>query len=143
MNFEDKVRASFERQAVMKTLGMTLARVAHGQVDIEFCHRDDLTQQHGFLHAGVVTTALDSACGYAAFSMMAEEAAVLSVEFKTSLLRPAKGDRFVARGRVIKPGRTITFCEASAYALSDGEETLIATMTGSMMAVHGRADVKH
>lgn len=143
MDFEEKVRSSFQRQAVMKTLGMTLERVDKGEVDIAFTHRDDLTQQHGFLHAGVIATALDSACGYAAFSMMPEEAVVLSVEFKTNLMRPAKGERFVARARVVKPGRTITFCEASAFAITADKETLIATMSGSMMAVYGRPEVKH
>lgn len=142
MNFEERVRASFERQTVMKTLGMELTRVAEGEVDIEFPYREELTQQHGFIHAGVLATALDSACGYAAFSMMPEDAAVLSVEFKTSLMRPAKGERFVARARVLKPGRTITFCEASAYAISGQKETLVAAMTGSMMAVRERAGIQ-
>ncbi len=126
----------------MKTLGMELTRVAEGEVDIEFPYREELTQQHGFIHAGVIATALDSACGYAAFSMMPEDAAVLSVEFKTSLMRPAKGERFLARARVIKPGRTITFCEASAYAISGQKETLVAAMTGSMMAVRERAGIQ-
>ena len=119
-----------------------MTRICLGEVDIEFSYRESLTQQHGFIHAGVITTALDSACGYAAFSMMPEEAAVLSVEFKTSLLRPAKGERFIARARVVKPGRTISFCEASAFAISGGQEKLIATMTGSMMTVLGRSDVR-
>jgi uncharacterized protein (TIGR00369 family) len=97
------------------------------------------TQQHGFIHAGIVATALDSACGYAAFSLMPADAAVLTVEFKTNLLAPAKGERFRFRGRVIKPGRTITVCEAKAVALgTNAEETLIATMTGTLMALFDR-----
>lgn len=126
----------------MKTLGMTLARVAEGEVDIEFPYQEALTQQHGFIHAGVIATALDSACGYAAFSMMSEDAAVLSIEFKTNLMRPARGERFVARARVVKPGRTVTFCEASAFAITGDKETLVASMSGTMMAVRGRAEVQ-
>lgn len=142
-NFEQRVRDSFDRQIVMKTLGMSLERVAPGEVDISFSHRDTLTQQHGFLHAGIVTTALDSACGYAAFSLMSEDAAVLSIEFKTNMLRPAQGKRFVARGRVVKAGRNVTFCEASAFALEEQGETLIATMQGTMMSVRGRSGVEN
>ena len=143
MNFESRVRESFEKQAIMQTLGMSLQRVIKGEVDISFPHRKDLTQQHGFIHAGVLATALDSACGYAAFSTMPEDAAVLSIEFKTNLLRPAKGSNYSARARVVKAGRNITFCEASAYALNDDKETLVATMSATMMAVRGRDDVKN
>ena len=141
MNFESRVRKSFDKQAVMHTLGMSLERVAKGEVDITFSHREDLTQQHGFIHAGVLATALDSACGYAAFSTMPEDAAVLSIEFKTNLLRPAKGSSYSARARVVKAGRNITFCEASAYAVKEVQETLVATMSATMMAVRGREDV--
>lgn len=126
----------------MQTLGMSLRRVAAGEVDIVFDHRKDLTQQHGFIHAGILATALDSACGYAAFSTMSEDAAVLSIEFKTNLLRPAKGDSYSARARVVKAGRNITFCEASAYAHTEDQETLVATMAATMMSVRGRDGVK-
>ncbi len=143
MNFELRVRESFEKQAVMHTLGMSLQRVAKGEVDITFDHREDLTQQHGFIHAGVLATALDSACGYAAFSTMSEDAAVLSIEFKTNLLRPAKGSIYSARARVVKAGRNITFCEASAFAHSEDKEVLVATMSATMMAVRGREDVNN
>lgn len=142
-DFEARVRASFARQAVMATLGMELERVAAGEVDIGFRHRPDLTQQHGFLHAGILATALDSACGYAAFSLMPADAAVLSVEFKTNMLRPARGDRFVARAQVVKAGRTITVVEAKAYALESDREVLVASMTGTMMAVFQRPGVEH
>ena len=101
-----------------------------------------MTQQHGFLHAGVVSTALDSACGYAAFSLMPEDAAVLTIEFKINLLAPAKGERFRMEGRVLKPGRTITVCEGRAYALQDQKETLIATMNCTLMTVMGRTDIR-
>src|ERR687890_39497 len=100
--YESRVRASFERQTFMATLGAQLARVEPGEVDIALSPRDDLVQQHGFLHAGVLASIADSACGYAALSLMPPGAAVLSVEFKVNLLAPAKGDRIVARGRVIR-----------------------------------------
>src|SRR5689334_14579650 len=99
--YESRVRASFERQTFMATLGARLARVEPGEVDIELSPRADLVQQHGFLHAGVLASIADSACGYAALSLMPPGAAVLSIEFKVNLLSPGKGDRFVARGRVI------------------------------------------
>ena len=140
-DFKQRIRDSFARQAVMETMGMRLTRVELGEVDISFSHRDDLTQQHGFLHAGVIATALDSACGYAAFSMMSEDAAVLSIEFKTNMLRPARGKEFVARARVVKAGRNVSFCEASAFSIEGDSETLIATMQGTMMSVRGRSDV--
>jgi uncharacterized protein (TIGR00369 family) len=100
--------------------------------------RDDLTQQHGFLHAGVVATVVDSACGYAALSLMPEGAAVLSIEFKVNLLAPAKGEQIVARGRVIKAGRTISVVSGEVHAVRDGEEHLVTTMVGTMMVVSGR-----
>ena len=119
----------------MHTLGMELLDVKAGECIIGFSYREDLTQQNGFIHAGVIATALDSACGYAAFSMMPEDADVLSIEFKTNLMRPAKGDRFEARARVVKPGRTVFFTEASLFAISDDEEKLVASMAGTMMVV--------
>ena len=99
-NFEQRVRASFERQAAMATLGATLTRVSPGEVVLELAFRPELTQQHGFLHAGIVTSVMDSACGYAALSLMDAGAAVLTVEFKVNLLAPAQGARFRATGRV-------------------------------------------
>lgn len=139
--FEARVRDDFSRQPVMATLGMELGRVAPGEVEVLFRHRPDLTQQHGFLHAGILATALDNACGYAAFSLMPPGAQVLSVEFKTNLLRPARGERFVARGTVLKAGRTVSVCEAKAYALDGDRETLVASMTGTMMTVLERPDL--
>lgn len=130
-----RVKESFQRQRVMHTLGMELLDVKAGECIIGFSYREDLTQQNGFIHAGVIATALDSACGYAAFSMMPEDADVLSIEFKTNLMRPAKGDRFEARARVVKPGRTVFFTEASLFAISDDEKRLVASMAGTMMAV--------
>ena len=139
-DFETRVRDSFARQRAMATLGARLARVAPGEVDIELPYRADLTQQHGYLHAGIVATVLDSACGYAAFTLMPATATVLSVEFKTNLLAPAAGETFVARGRVLRSGRTITVCEASGIMREGGRETAVAHMLGTMMALHGKPD---
>lgn len=136
--FEARVRGSFARQRVMDTLGARLVRVDPGEVEVELPYREDLTQQHGFLHAGIVTTVLDSACGYAAFSLMPADAAVLSIEFKTNLLAPARGELLRARGRVVRAGRTITVCEGEAWMLDAGEERHVATMLATMMAVRGR-----
>ena len=137
-NFEQRVRASFARQAVMATLGATLARVAPGEVTIDIPFRPDLAQQHGFLHAGVAASVMDSACGYAALSLMEPGAAVLSVEFKVNLLAPARGDRFRAIGRVVRAGKNVTV--VSGEFRVDGESgPLVAIMTGTMMAVRDRA----
>lgn len=137
-DFERRVRASFSRQRVMATLGATLAHVAPGEVDIVLPYREDLTQQHGFHHAGVTTTIVDSACGYAALTLMPAGAAVLTVEFKVNLLAPGDGERFVARGRVLKPGRTITVSTGEVFAVKGGVERLVATMTATNMTLLDR-----
>lgn len=137
-DFERRVRASFESQRVMQTLGATLETVEPGQVAIVLPYRADLTQQHGFLHAGVVATIGDSACGYAAFSLMAADAGVLTIEFKINLLAPARGERFRAVGRVIRPGRTITATAADVLA----DDQLVATLTATVMTVVDRPDVR-
>lgn len=137
-DFEARVRESFRRQRVMETLGARLVRVAAGEVEVEMPFREELTQQHGFLHAGVVTTVLDSACGYAAFSLMPADAAVLSIEFKTNLLAPARGDRLLARGRVVRAGRNVTVCQADGVMVSAEGERHVATMLATMMTVRGR-----
>ena len=147
--FVERVRASFERQAAMATLGATLTRVAPGEVNIELPFRVEFTQQHGFLHAGIVTSVMDSACGYAALTLMERGAAVLSVEFKVNLVAPARGSRFRATGRVVRAGRTVTVASAEFRAVDGaGDELsatapgtqgeLVAIMTGTMMTVRGR-----
>ena len=141
-NYEARVRESFARQAAMDTLGATLAEVAPGRVVITLPWAAHLTQQHGFLHAGMVSTALDSACGYAGFSLMPADAAVLTIEFKINLLAPAQGESFRMVGSVIKPGRTVTVAEGHAYALHQGKEKLVATMGCTLMAVVGRENVR-
>jgi uncharacterized protein (TIGR00369 family) len=137
-DFAARVRASFNRQQFMATIGARLTRVDPGEADIEIAVRDDLAQQHGFLHAGVVAAVADSACGYAALSLMPVGAAVLSTEFKVNLLAPAAGDRIIARGRVIKAGRTLSVCMAEVSAVRGDEETLVATLVGTMMTVRDR-----
>jgi uncharacterized protein (TIGR00369 family) len=141
-DYEERVRHSFARQQAMATIGAELTMVTPGIVEIEMPYSQALTQQHGFLHAGVISTALDSACGYAAYSLMPADAAVLTIEFKVNLLAPGKGDRFLFRGTVTKPGRTIIVADGQAYAFgATGEAKLIATMTGTMMTVTGREGI--
>ena len=138
-----RVRASFDLQGAMTTLGATLGRVEPGLVEISLPWAQELTQQHGFLHAGIVATALDSACGYAAFSLMAAGTGVLTIEYKVNLLAPAKGQRFRMVGEVIKPGRTISVAEGRAYAIDQGREKLIATVSCTLMSVVGRDDIQN
>jgi uncharacterized protein (TIGR00369 family) len=136
--FQTRVRDSFLRQGVMKTLDVEIVGLRPGEIDLAMPYASAFTQQHGFLHAGIVATVLDSACGYAAFSLMPADASILTIEFKTNLLAPARGARFLFKGKVVKPGRTITVCEGNAFAIDGGEEKLIATMTGTLMALFGR-----
>jgi len=138
--FEVRVQESFARQAAMATLAARLGRIAAGEVDVLMEHGAHLTQQHGFLHAGIVASALDSACGYAAYTLMPADAAVLTIEFKINLLAPARGPSFRFEGRVAKAGRTISVVEGRALQFaSDGSgEVLIATMTATTMTVVGR-----
>jgi uncharacterized protein (TIGR00369 family) len=124
--FEARVRASFTRQKVMGLIGAELTRVVPGQVEIELAFRDDLTQQHGFFHAGIVGTIADSAGGYAAYTLMPAEASVLSVEYKMNLLSPADGERLVASGQVLKSGRTLTVCDLEVVVVKDGTRTVCA-----------------
>jgi uncharacterized protein (TIGR00369 family) len=139
--FEARVRASFERQRAMATIGARLVRVEPGEVELELPFREDLTQQHGFLHAGIVTTLIDSACGYAALSVMDKESAVLSVEYKVNLLAPAVGERMRAVGRVIKSGRTLVVCTGEVIAVAGASESVVTLMQATMMAVRGRPDL--
>ena len=140
-HYEPRVRASFARQRFMATLGATLERVSPGEVAIAFGFRDDLTQQHGYLHAGVMTAVADSACGYAALTLMERDAGVLAVEFKVNLLAPGRAPRFVAVARVVRSGRTLTVCSCEVIAEADGARTTIALLQGTMMVVRGREGV--
>ena len=136
-DFEARVRASFARQRVMETFGARLQSVAPGEVEITLDFREELTQQHGYLHAGVVAAVVDSACGYAALSLAPAGAEVLSIEFKLNLLAPAAGESFAARARVVRAGRNVTVCAGDLFAQKAGGEKLVATMLGTMMTVGG------
>ena len=137
--FENRVRRSFDAQTVMRTINARLSEVAPGRVVIELPHQPELTQQHGFLHAGISSTIMDSACGYAAFSLMPKEAEVLTVEFKINLLAPASADYFCAVGEVRKSGKQIFVSEADLVAYTGDTGKLVASMTGTLMAVYPQA----
>jgi uncharacterized protein (TIGR00369 family) len=138
-DFERRVRESFVRQKFMATLGATLDVVRAGEIHIAFSHREDLTQQHGYLHAGVLASVADSACGYAALTLMPPGAAVLTVEFKVNLMAPAAGEAFVARGRVVRAGRTLIATAGDVFAVDGGRETHVLTMLGTVMTVKNRS----
>ncbi|MBW2296438.1 MAG: PaaI family thioesterase, partial [Deltaproteobacteria bacterium] len=114
--YKEKVIESFNRQGMMKTINASIIAIRPGEIELAFPYQSNLTQQHGFIHAGIVSTMLDTACGYAAFSLMPENAAVLTIEFKVNLLSPAKGERFQAVGKVKKPGKNITVTEGELFS---------------------------
>ena len=131
--FAEEVKESFGKQTVMTLIGAELTRVEPGVIEITLPYRTDLTQQHGYVHAGIITTIADSACGYAAYTLMPPGSDVLAVEFKVNLMRPASGETFVARAEVIKSGRTLTVVRADVHAVTGGQRELIAIMQGTMM----------
>ena len=135
-NFAARIRESFGRQKAMKLIGATLTRVAAGEVEISLPYRDELTQQKGFIHGGIVGMIGDSACGYAAFSLMPAGGSLVTVEYKMNILRPAQGS-LVARGTVIRAGRTLTVARGEVYA-QDG--THVATMQQTLMALPDTPD---
>jgi uncharacterized protein (TIGR00369 family) len=137
-----RVRDSFSRQSFMAHIGAELSLLELGIVELAINRTPELLQQHGFLHAGVLTSLMDSACGYAALSQMDEDSSVLSVEFKVNLLAPAAGQRFIARGQVLRTGRTLTVCRAEAFSADEGQRRLIAAMQATMMAVRDRPSVR-
>jgi uncharacterized protein (TIGR00369 family) len=136
--FEQMVRASFNRQGAMRLIGARLALVEPGLVEIELPFRADLTQQHGFFHAGVTSMIADTAGGYAALSLLPAGETMLTVEFKINLLAPATGDRLLATGRVVKPGRTLTVCTLEVHAVAAGESKLCAFGLQTMMSLAAR-----
>jgi uncharacterized protein (TIGR00369 family) len=140
-DFETRVRASFARLTLMQTIGARLLRVMPGAVEIELPFRNDLTQQHDFLAAGIVTAIVDTACGYAAMSLMPAGAEVLTVEYKVNFLSPARGHQMLARGHVLKPGRTLMVCAGEVVTVADGEEKTVATMLATMIRIQGRPDI--
>jgi uncharacterized protein (TIGR00369 family) len=134
--FVEEIEQSFAKQTVMSLIGGELTRVEPGVVEITLAYRSDLTQQHGYVHAGVITTIADSACGYAAYTLMPPNSDVLAVEFKVNLMRPAQGETFVARAEVIKSGRTLTVVRADVHALTGNDQReLVAIMQGTMMCL--------
>ena len=132
-DFERDLREGFARQSLMSSFGARLEKIAPGEVDIAIDARADLLQQNGFVHAGVLTSIADSACGGAAITLMPPGSDVLSIEFKVNLLAPAAAPRFVARARVLRAGKTITVCRADIFGIDGANETLVATMLGTMM----------
>jgi len=137
--YRERITASFEHQPMMKTMGVHLVAIAPGHVEFSMEFGEHLTQQNGFLHAGALSTALDSACGFSAYTLMPAEASILTIENKVNLLRPALTGPFRIIGNVIKPGRTIIISEGHAY---DGSGKLTATMTATNMAIVDRPDVE-
>jgi uncharacterized protein (TIGR00369 family) len=131
--FVQAVKESFGQQTIMDLIGAELTCVEPGVIEITLPYRADLTQQHGYIHAGVITTIADSACGYAAYTLMPPGSDVLAVEFKVNLMRPAKGETFVARAEVVKSGRTLTVVRADVHALTGDQRELVAIMQGTMM----------
>jgi uncharacterized protein (TIGR00369 family) len=141
-NYAERVRASFDRQQAMALLGAQLRTVEPGQTEIVLPYREELSQQHGFVHAGIVTAIADSACGYAPLSLMPPDVGVLTVEFKVNLLNPASGLRLVARGQVVKPGRTLMVCTADVTAVrEDGTMRPVALMQATIMVVRDRSNI--
>ena len=135
-NFESRVHASFARQTLMRTISASISRLAPGEVDISMPMQAGLSQQDGFVHAGIITAIVDSACGYAALSLTAAGKEVLTVEYKVNFLSPAAGEVFVARGRVTRAGKTITVCSGDVVAESGGQQKLIASMLATMMTIN-------
>jgi uncharacterized protein (TIGR00369 family) len=138
--FTQRVRESFERQGAMRTIGATLAALEPGYCAIELVPRPAVSQQHGYVHAGIVAAIVDSAGGYAGFTLFPADASVLTVEFKLNLLAPAQGERLVAEGFVVKSGRTLTITRGEVHGIERGQRTLVALMQQTLMTMHGRAD---
>lgn len=139
-DFATRVRDSFDRQNAMGFIGARLTRIEPGLAEIELPYRDELTQQHKFFHGGISTMIADSAGGYAAYSLFPATSSVLTVEFKISLLAPAAGEKLVARGRVVRPGRTLTICDLEVDAIKDGRATAVLKGLQTLICLHDRAD---
>ncbi len=140
-DFEARVRKSFAAQGVMSHIGARLRRIEPGLCEIELPYSDGVSQQHGFFHGGIIGTIADSAGGYAAFSLMGAKDGILTVEFKLNLMAPADGEVLIARGEVLRPGKTLTVCRAEVDIIKDGQETPCATMQQTLMRIADRSDV--
>ena len=134
-DYETRVLSSFKKQPVMKTIGAHLVKMSPGEVVIEFSYDQSLTQQNGYIHAGIVTTVVDSACGYAAYTLMPADSDVLTIEYKINFMSPAKGETFRGIGKVLKSGRTLTVCAGDVVAIEDGKERVVATMQATMICL--------
>lgn len=139
----EHVRESFARQGLMRHLGAELVALHSGECEIRVAHRQELTQQHGYFHAGVTASIADSASGYAAYSVMPADSSVLTVEYKINLVAPAKGAALIARGRVLRAGKTLKICAADVFIVNGTEEILCATSLSTIMALAGRSDSQH
>jgi uncharacterized protein (TIGR00369 family) len=135
---EGRIRASFAKQGLMRTLGATLGNITSGQVEVVLVPKPEISQQHGFVHAGAISAIADSAAGYSALSVMPMDRGVLTTEFKINLLAPARGERIIARGKVVKAGRTLTLAQTEVFAGNEEKEQLIALLTATFMAIDGR-----
>lgn len=140
-DYQQKVAQSFARQQFMQYIGARISRIEPGFCEIQLPHKPELTQQHGYFHAGIISTMADNAAGYAAYTLMPAGSSVLSVEFKLNLLAPGDGDRLIGRGRVVKPGRTLTICRADVFNVKGEAESLCATALLTMMALRGRSEI--
>lgn len=139
-HFAERVRASFERQNAMHLIRASLPVIEHGRTEIHLPHWSGVEQQHGFVHGGVVGMIADSAAGYAAMTMVSPTASVLTVEYKMNLVAPADGEKLIARGKVVRPGRTLIITQAEVFALKDDQETLCALMQQTIMVMHGKTE---
>jgi len=139
--YAERVQSSFNRQQVMALLGAKVTRLAPGECEIQLPFKAELTQQHGYFHGGIIGTIADSAGGYAGFTLMPEGSSVLTVEYKMNLLAPGDGDLLIARGRVLKSGRTLVVTQVDAFVVKGGGETLCATLLQTLMTMHGRPDL--
>lgn|SRR5574343_158820 len=139
-HFAERVQASFAKQNAMHLIQATMPLVAHGKTEIHVAHWDGIEQQHGFVHGGVVGMIADSSAGYAAMTMVPASASVLTVEYKMNLVAPADGEKLVARGQVVRPGRTLIVTQAEVFAVKEGKETLCALMQQTIMVMHGKAE---
>ncbi len=140
-DFRERIRQSFGRQGTMAMIGAELTCIEPAMVEIGLPFDQKLTQQHGFIHAGIISAALETACTYAAYAKVNPDVSLLTIEFKVNLLSPGRGERFLFRGEITKPGSTIIVADGRAYAISDGPAKLIASMTSTMMVIRGREDI--
>ncbi|MGL3822892.1 PaaI family thioesterase [Sphingopyxis sp. R3-92] len=141
LDIDARIRSSFARQGLMSTLGATIGAIAPGAVEIILPSSPAVSQQHGFVHGGAVSAIADTAAGYSALTLMPTGRGVLTTEFKINLVAPAIGERLIARGRVLKSGRTLTLTQAEVFADRAGEEKLVAFLTATMMAVEDRVGI--